>query len=136
MIRFRDLTRLGKAIALGAAVLAAIMVFALAARWWDDLWAWFPGSDERRLDRAEARLEQAQADLAARRAEVAAHARQAVRVEAAHHTLTEARGATARATALAEEAPDATDEIDPVRTDRLRDADRRLCELSPDLCAG
>ena len=136
MIRFRDLTRLGKATA-GLVLLVCVgLALALTAHWWDSLTAGLPWSDESRLDRAEARLDQTRAELATREAEIAALERQAEQSAAAHQSLAQARAVTVRATTLAETAPDATDPIDPVRADRLRDADRRLCELSPDLCSG
>lgn len=134
MIRWRDLTLAGKGTAALAAVAALVLAFALAARWWDGLTAWLPWSDESRLERTQTRLDKTEADLAARRAEVRALERQAVRVDAAHETLTEARAVTARAQTQAEEAPDADQTIDPERAGRLRHADRRLCELSPDVC--
>ena len=136
MIRWRDLSlvaRIAAALTLLAALLLAV---ALAARWWDGLTAWLPWSDESRLERAEVRLDRLQTDLAERQARVQALERQAAATHAAHDTITEARAITARATAHAETAPDATTEIDPDRADRLRDADRRLCALSPGLCAG
>ncbi len=136
MIRFHDLTVPGKATAALIALATILLLIALTARWWDSLTAGLPWSDESRLDRAEARLDQTRAELATRQAEVAALERQAEQTAAAHQTLTHARAVTTRATTLAETASDATDPIDPVRADRLRDADRRLCELSPDLCSG
>lgn len=135
MIRWRDLTLIGKATAALALLAALLLAVALAARWWDGLTAWLPWSDESRLDRAEVRLERLQTDLAEREAQVQALERQATATHAAHETLTEARTITARATAHAETAPDAETEIDPDRADRLRDADHRLCALQPDLCS-
>lgn len=135
MIRWRDLTLVGRITAALALLAALLLAFVLAARWWDGLTAWLPWSDESRLDRAEVRLEQVRTDLAVREAQVEALERQAAASHAAHGTLTEARTITARATVQAETAPDAETEIDPDRADRLRDADRRLCALSPDLCA-
>ena len=135
MIAFRDLTGLGKATAALIALAAIILCIAFTAGWWDGLIAGLPWSDESRLERAEARLDQTRTELATREAEIAALERQAQQTAAVHQTLTQVRAATARATTLAETAPDATDPIDPARADRLRDADRRLCELSPDLCS-
>lgn len=135
MIRWRDLTLVGRITAALALLSALLLSVALAARWWNDLTAWLPWSDESQLERAEVRLDRLQIDLAERQAQVEALERQAASTHAAHETLTEARAITARATAHAETAPDATTEIDPDRADRLRDSDRRLCALSPDLCA-
>jgi hypothetical protein len=135
VIRWRDLTVVGRTTAAFALLAVLLLAFALAARWWDGLTAWLPWSDESRLDRAHVRLEQVRTDLAAREAQVQALERQAASAHAAQETLTQARTITARASTLAETAPDAETEIDPDRADRLRDADRRLCALSPDLCA-
>ena len=136
MIRWRDLTLVGRITTALALLTALLLAVALAAHWWDGLTAWLPWSDESRLDRAEVRLEQVRTDLAVREAQVEALERQAAASHAAHGTLTEARTITARATAHAETAPDAETEMDPDRADRLRDADRRLCALQPDLCSG
>ena len=135
MIRWCDLTLVGRIMTALALLTALLLAVALAARWWDGLTAWLPWSDESRLDRAEVRLEQVRTDLAVREAQVEALERQAAASHAAHGTLTEARTITARATAHAETAPDAETEIDPDRADRLRNADRRLCALQPDLCS-
>ena len=135
MIGWRSLAPMGRMV-VAVSVLGAIVIsIALVSRAWDGLTTWLPWSDERRLERAEARLDQLQTDLDARSAEVVALERQAERTAVAHHTLTEARAVTARATTLAETAPDANDPIDPARADRLRAADQRLCQLSPDVCA-
>ena len=135
MIGWRDLTPLGRTVA-GLIVVGAILAtVALISRAWDGVTAWLPWSDESRLTRVQARLDRAETDLALREAEVAVLERQAEQTAATHETLIEARGVTVRATTLAERAPDADDPIDPARADRLRDADRRLCGLVPDLCA-
>jgi hypothetical protein len=134
VIRFRDLGLAGKAVAaLVAAVLIALAVMAVS-RWWDDLWDWLPWSTEQRLERAETRAETAQADAAARRTEVAWLEKQQADVAEATRVLIETRTVTERAVTRAEEAPDASVEIDPDRADRLRDADRRLCGLAPVDC--
>jgi len=135
MIRWRDLSLVGRIAAALTLLAALLLAVALAARWWDGLTAWLPWSDESRLDRAEVRLDRLQTDLAERQAQVEALERQAAATHAAHDTITQARTITARATAHAETAPDAETEIDPDRADRLRDADRRLCALQPDLCS-
>ena len=134
MIRFCDLTRMGQVAAVVIVLSVAVIAIGVVARAWDDLWDGLPWSAEQRLERTEARLEQVQADLDARRTELAALERQAEQVADAHRILNQARAVTVRAQTRAEEAPDAHDPIDPDRADRLRDADRRLCELSPDLC--
>ena len=110
--------------------LAGLMLVAI----WDGLWSRLPWSAERRLDRAEAELADARSSLRARQVEAEARAGQAAAVDAAHRTLTQARAATARATAQSEGAPDADQPLDPDRLARLRAHDRRLCDLSPALC--
>jgi hypothetical protein len=57
MIRFRDLTRLGKAAVVLALLVLALLAFSLATRWWDDLWDWLPWSTEQQLERAETRAD-------------------------------------------------------------------------------
>lgn len=110
--------------------LVALAVFSTVS----GLWRGLPWSAQQRLERTEARLDQVQSELTARQAEVQALERQAESVADAHRIRNQARIVTVRAQTRAEEAPDAHDPIDPDRADRLRDADRRLCELSPDLC--
>jgi len=110
--------------------LVALAVFSTVS----GLWRGLPWSAQQRLERAEARLDQVQAELTSRQGEVEALERQAVSVADAHRILNQVRTVTVRAQTRAEEAPDAHDPIDPDRADRLRDADRRLCRLSPDLC--
>jgi len=135
MIRLHDLTPVGRlTTGLAAIGILAVAVF-LIGQAWDGLTGWLPGSDERRLARAEARLDQTRTELGHREAEIATLQRQARQAAITHETLSAARTVTVRATTLAERAPDADDPIDPARADRLRDADRRLCGLVPDLCA-
>lgn len=136
MIRFRDLTRLGKAVAVLVALAAVIIAVILIGRWADGLTAWLPWSDESRLERAEARADRAEADADARRIEVEYLDKQRDEVAEATRVIIETRTVTERAIVQAEAAPDASVEIDPDRADRLRGADRRLCELAPDLCSG
>lgn len=119
--------------AVAGLVLAGLLARALVSTV-SGLFRALPWSAEQRLEHTEARLDQVQADLEARQAEVEALERQAESVADAHRRLNQARVVTVRAQTRAEEAPDAHDPIDPDRADRLRDADRRLCELSPDLC--
>ena len=136
MIRFGDLTRLGKVMAVLVALAAVIIAVILIGRWADGLTAWLPWSDESRLERAEARADHAEADAANRRTEVVWLEKQQADVAAATRVIIETRTVTERAIVQAEAAPDASVEIDPGRADRLRGADRRLCELAPDLCPG
>jgi len=136
MIRFRDLTLAGKAAAALVAVILIGLTVMAVSRWWDDLWDWLPWSTEQRLARAETRADQAQADADARRTEVVWLEKQRADVAEATRVILQTRTVTARAVVQAEEAPDASIEIDPGRAERLRGADRRLCELAPVQCAG
>jgi hypothetical protein len=136
MIRFRDLTRLGKAAVVLALLVLALLAFSLATRWWDDLWDWLPWSTEQQLERTETRADTAEADANARRTEVVWLEKQQAEVAEAGRLIIQTRTVTERAVVQAEEAEDASVEIDPVRADRLRDADRRLCELAAVACSG
>lgn len=136
MIRVRDLTVIGKVVAGLIALAVAAVVLGLASAWWDDLWDWLPWSSEKQLERAEARADYAEADADARRTEVVWLEKQQADVAEATRVIIETRTVTERAIVQAEAAPDASVEIDPGRADRLRGADRRLCELAPDLCPG
>ena len=134
MIRFRDLTGAGKAVAALVAVLLIGLTLMVVSRWWNNLWDWLPWSTEQQLERAEARADQAEADADARRTEVVWLEKQRADVAEATRVIIETRTVTERAVVQAQEAQDATVEIDPVRADRLRDLDRRLCELAPVDC--
>lgn len=134
MIRVRDLTLMGK-VMVGLIALAAVaVVIGLASAWWDDLWDWLPWSNEQQLERAEARADYAEADADARRTEVEWLEKQQADVAEATRVIVRAVEITERAQALSEGAADATVEIDPGRVDRLRDADRRVCELDTLAC--
>ena len=134
MIRVRDLTLMGK-VMVGLIALAAVaVVIGLASAWWDDLWDWLPWSNEQQLERAEARADYAEVDAANRRTEVEWLEKQQADVAEATRVIIETRTVTERAIVQAEAATDATVEIDPGRVDRLRDADRRVCELDTLAC--
>jgi len=134
VIRVRDLTLMGK-VMVGLIALAAVaVVIGLASAWWDDLWDWLPWSNEQQLERAEARADYAEADAANRRTEVVWLEKQQADVAEATRVIIETRTVTERAIVQAEAATDATVEIDPGRVDRLRDADRRVCELDTLAC--
>lgn len=134
MIRVRDLTLMGK-VMVGLIALAAVaVVIGLASAWWDDLWDWLPWSNEQQLERAEARADYAEVDAANRRTEVVWLEKQQADVAEATRVIIETRTVTERAIVQAEAATDATVEIDPGRVDRLRDADRRVCELDTLAC--
>jgi hypothetical protein len=134
VIRVRDLTLMGK-VMVGLIALAAVaVVIGLASAWWDDLWDWLPWSNEQQLERAEARADYAEVDAANRRTEVVWLEKQQADVAEATRVIIETRTVTERAIVQAEAATDATVEIDPGRVDRLRDADRRVCELDTLAC--
>jgi hypothetical protein len=78
----------------------------------------------------------AQAD--ARRIETEGAAAQAQRVDHYHHTTGAADRATTAAVAQSRSADDADHPLQNRRADRLRDNDRELCRVAPDLdgCAG
>lgn len=106
---------------------ALVIGLALLAGAWAQLWSWWPWSAERRADRAEAALEAAK-DRAAVNEAITKAERQAAPV------MIETRTVVAAATASARSAPDATTPLDPDRAERLRDADRRLCDLAVVAC--
>jgi len=135
-MRFRDLTLAGKAVGGLLAVVLIGLTLMVVSRWWDDLWDWLPWSTERQLERAEARADQAEAEAVARGTEVVWLEKQRADVAEATRVIIETRTVTERAVVQAQEAQDATVEIDPVRADRLRDVDRRLCELASVDCGG
>ena len=121
---------------------AAILAIALVSHQWNRLTAWWPWSAESRLERAErqvqdltTRLTTAEADAAARAAEAAGNADQVRRVETVHRQVIELRDVTDPVIHEARSAPDASTPLDPDRADRLRQHDRRLCELVPGVCA-
>ncbi|WP_029085739.1 hypothetical protein [Brevundimonas aveniformis] len=134
MIRFGDLTRLGKVMAVLVALAAVIIAVILIGRWADGLTAWLLWSDESRLERAAARADYAEVDAANRRTEVVWLEKQQADVAEATRVIVRTVEITERAQALSEGAADATVEIDPGRVDRLRDADRRVCELDTLAC--
>lgn len=126
-----------------ATVVAAIAVVALVSHQWDRLTAWWPWSDESRLERAERKVEDlsdrlatSEANAAARAAEAEANADQVRRVETHHRQVIELRDLTDPVIHEARSAPDASTPLDPDRADRLREHDRRLCGLVPDVCPG
>ena len=128
-----------KVLLIVAAMIAAV---AVVSHQWNRLTAWLPWSAESRLDRAEDQVEDLQQDLAtseadaaARAAEAQANADQVERIETVHRQVIELRDLTNPVIHEARSAPDASTPLDPDRADRLREHDRRLCELAPDVCA-
>lgn len=121
------------ALSWGLKILALLIVFAVAAAWWDDLWDWLPWSAASRLAAAEASRE-AGADAASSALhESAGNAGQMHRVEAATRIIVETQAATEGLAAAARSASDASLPLDPGRLDRLRDHDRQLCRSRPGL---
>lgn len=130
MLNTRTFTPLGWLIA-GIALLMAIALFAWG---WNNLWAWLPWSAEARLDRAEARADHAESNALARGLEAQGNAEQVRRTEAYGDIRVRVESATAESITQARSAPDATDPLAADRAARLRDHDRRLCDIAPAGC--
>ena len=71
----------------------------------------------------------------ARDLEAEGYAEQAVRTDTYHHQTLTIQTQAAQTEADLRSLPDADAPIDPARLDRLRAADRELCESSPGLCS-
>lgn len=119
-----------------AAVVAGAAALAVAAHQWDRMRAWLPWSEARRLEQVTADRDRLAVEAAAQRARVEALIDQAQRVETVHRQVIELRDLTEPVIHEARSAPDASIPLDPDRADRLREHDRRLCELAPDACGG
>lgn len=130
MISARSLTPIGWIVA-GVALLLAVAAIAWG---WNNFWAWLPWSGEARLNRAEARAGRAESDASARRLETQGNADQVRRTEAYGDIRVRVEAATAESLIQARSAPDATDPLAADRAARLRDHDRRLCDLAPASC--
>ena len=115
--------------------LAGMAAVAVAAHQWDRLWSWLPWSDERRLERVIDQRDQLAAEAAAQSAHIEALTEQARRVETVHRQVIELRDLTDPVIHEARSAHDASFPLEPDRADRLRDHDRKLCELAPGACA-
>ena len=116
-------------LALGIAVLAvvAVVLGGLGFRWDPfDL-------DRRRLNRAEASGVVATREAAARTAEALAQAGQVARLDAAVQSATTLERVTARSIQNARTADDSSLPLPADRAARLRDHDRELCRIAPDL---
>ena len=126
---FRSLTPLGWGLA-AALVLAVLLAMGhgLGLRW-DPF-----GLAGRRLAAAQARAATAEADAGARRLEVEGAADQARRLDLHHQQAVSVAVATDRAQTDARSAHDASTPLDPARAARLREHDRRLCELASAVC--
>lgn len=116
-------------LALGVAVLAvvAIVLGGLGFRWDPfDL-------ARRRLDRAEASAAVAMQQADARSAEARGQAGQVARLDAAVQSAVTLERVTARSIHDARTADDSSLPLPADRVDRLRDHDRELCRIAPDL---
>jgi hypothetical protein len=87
----------------------------------------------RRLDRAEATAAVAVQEVAARTAEAQGQAALIARLDAAVQTAVALERVTARSIQIARTADDASLPLPAGRIARLRDHDRELCRLSPEL---
>lgn len=124
----RTLTPVGW-LALGLAGLAVVVVLldGLGFRW-DPLQL-----DRRRADRAEQGAATARAEASARSAEAQAQAGQVARLDVALQSAVTLERITVRSIQNARTADDASTPLPADRADRLRDHDRELCRIAPDL---
>lgn len=115
------------ALAVGGVLVVALLAGGLGFRW-DPL-----ELDRRRLDAARVQAAAGDAAAAARRLEQQGQAVQQGRLETFNNTTTQAARATATAVTQARSAEDADTPLDPDRLRRLREHDRELCRLAPDI---
>lgn len=87
----------------------------------------------RRLDRAEQAVQRSEAVARSREAEAVGQSGQVARLDAALQTARSLDRATDRSIETARDADDAELPIPVARAQRLRDHDRELCRLAPDL---
>lgn len=127
---FRALTPVGWGLAMVLAVAAALALGRGLGLSWDPF-----GLGERRLEAAEARAATAESDAAARRLEAEGAVGQARRVDRHHQHAVSVAVATNSAETEARNAHDASVPLDPARAARLREHDRRLCDLAPSACS-
>lgn len=130
-MNLRTLSPIGWLISIAALVIAV----ALIAGIWNGLWSWLPWSTEAQLDRTQTQLATTQSDATARGLESQGNAEQVARTEAYGDIRIRVAAETAQALHQAQEAPDANDPLSAERADRLRDHDRRLCDIAPGACA-
>lgn len=126
----RALTPSGWGVAVALALVAVMALGKGLGLRWDPF-----GLDDRRLAAAEARAAAAGSDAAARRLEVEGAAAQARRIDIHHQQDVAVARATGQAVTHARNADDASNPLDPDRAARLREHDRRLCDLAPAVCA-
>jgi hypothetical protein len=86
--------------------------------------------------RAVAKVERLEGQVSTLEREATGQAEISTATETFHTRETIIREGTSEAVAQARSAPDAASPLDPMRADRLRAADKRLCDASPALCAG
>lgn len=113
----------GRPLAWIIAAVAVAMALGLLTAGWSRLWSALPWSAERRAERAEVRIDRLKDDAALKDRLFEAE-RAAVPVVVAARTL------TIEAQTLARSAPDAETPLAADRAERLRHADRRLCDAT------
>lgn len=131
----RTLSPLGWLLTLAGGLIAVVIAIAVVSSVWNGLWAWWPGSAESKLERAQTELATTHSDATARGLESQGNAEQVARTEAYGDIRIRVAAETAQALNQAQEAPDANDPLSDERAYRLRDHDRRLCDIAPGACA-
>lgn len=116
------------------AALAVVLAVWLVMNKLDQLTAWWPWSDESKLERAETRAMTAEITAITDRLSAEAAGRQVERIETHTREVITLRQAAADAALEARRAPDAETPLDPERAERLRAADQRLCDLYAPAC--
>lgn len=111
-------------------VLAAVLAFAA----FDKAMSFIPGTDQWRGKRAVAENVRLRSQVSTLEREATGNAEIGQAVETYHTREIIIREGTAQAIADARSAPDATTPLSDERADRLRAADKRLCDASPGLC--
>lgn len=113
----------------GGALVIGVALPALGFRW-DPF-----DRSSRRIEALERDLSQARAGEDAAVRVASAEAAQSARLEIHHLRMTKADRVVADVAVQSNEAPDAQTPLPSDRAARLRDSDRRLCGLAPDLCS-
>ncbi|EDX78953.1 hypothetical protein [Brevundimonas sp. BAL3] len=115
------------------AALAILMAVALISHGWNRLWSWLPWSTENQLDAAETQAATAQDQADASGLQAEGEGDQVRRIDTYSHQTITVQAVTADAVAQARSADDAETPLDDDRSGRLRDHDRELCRIAPDL---
>lgn len=128
----------GRAMVPGWAKLALVALAVVLAAWLvmnklDQLTAWWPWSDESKLERAETRAVTAEITAFTDRLAAEAASRQVERIETHTREVITLRKAAAEAALEARRAPEADIAVDK-RAERLRAADQQLCDLYAPAC--